>query len=170
MTNPCKTLMKAANEVYWHCSTNINQQVATLIAAPVCQPEATRHPLTHDEEEGADEHSAREHVLRAGLLARRFAHRAQLVGERVRPEVGQQESAEEEGQGAVAGAPRRLHLGAAHGLHIELQDGHGEDDHPERQDEGRPRLHFALRTSTTRVCAVLSKGLKVGAVVVVIDF
>lgn len=116
----------------------------------MCQPEATRCPLTHDEEEGADEHAAREHVLGAGLLARRFAHRAQLVRERVGPEVGQQEGAEEEGQSAVAGTPRRLHLGAADGLHVELQDGHGEDDHREGQDEGRPRLHFALRTSMTR--------------------
>lgn len=124
--------------------------MATIICAPVCQPEATRCLLTHDEEEGADEHSARKHMLRAGLLARRFAHRAQLVCERVAPEVGQQEGAEEEGQGAVAGAPWRLHLGAADGLHVELQDGDGEDDHPEGQDEGRPRLHFTLRTSTAR--------------------
>lgn len=127
------------NELVFPSDADISRELA-----------AARCPLTHDEEEGADEHSAREHVLRAGLLAWRFAHRAQLVGERVGPEVGQQQGTEEEGESAVAGAPRRLHLGAADGLHVELKDGHREDDHPKGQDEGRPRLHFALRASTTR--------------------
>lgn len=89
-------------------------------------------------------------MLGADLLGG-FAHGAQLVGERVGPEVGQQQGAEEEGDGSVAGAPRRLHLGVADGLHVKLQDHHGEDDHPERQDEGRPRLHFTLGGGNKRL-------------------
>lgn len=77
-------------------------------------------------------------------VVRWFAHGAQLVSQRVSPEVCQQQCAEEEGQGAITGAPRRLHLGAADGLDVKLQDRDGEDDHPERQDERGPRLHFAL--------------------------
>lgn len=75
--------------------------------------------LTHDEEDGTDQHSSREHMLCADLLGR-FAHGAQLVGQWVSPEVGQQQTAEEEGDGAVAGAPRRLHLCVADGLDVEL--------------------------------------------------
>lgn len=93
--------------------------------------------LTHDEEDGTDQHSSREHMLCADLLGR-FAYGAQLVGQRVSPEVGQQQTAEEEGDGAVAGAPRRLHLCVADGLYVELHDHYGEDDHPKRHDEGRP--------------------------------
>ncbi len=76
-------------------------------------------------------------MLRADLLGR-FAHGAQLVGQRVGPEVGQQQGAEKEGDGAVTGAPRRLHFCVADGLDVKLQDHYREDDHPERQDEGRP--------------------------------
>lgn len=115
-----------------------------LISVQFCQ--VPQLLLTHDEEDGAHKHSSREHMLRADLLGR-FAHRAQLVGERMSPEVGQQQGAEKEGQGAVTGTPWCLHLGTADGLHIELQDHHGEDDHPKWQDEGRPRLYFALRRS-----------------------
>lgn len=107
-----------------------------------------RRLLTHDEEDGADDHASGEHVLRAALLRR--AHGPELVGERVGPEVGQQQRAQEEGAGAVAGAPRRLHLGAADGLHVKLQDGHGEDDHPKRQEESRPRLDFTLKGNVQR--------------------
>lgn len=82
-------------------------------------------------------------MLRADLLGW-FAHGAQLVGQWVSPEVSQQQGAEEEGDGAVAGAPRRLHLRAADGLDVKLQDHYGEDDHAERQDEGRPRFYFTL--------------------------
>lgn len=76
-------------------------------------------------------------MLRADLL-RWFAHGAQLVRQWVSPEVGQQQGAEEEGDGAIAGTPRRLHLCIADGLNVKLQDHHGDDDHPKRQDEGRP--------------------------------
>lgn len=82
-------------------------------------------------------------MLRADLLGW-FAHGAQLVGQWVSPEVSQQQGAEEEGDGAVAGAPWRLHLRAADGLDVKLQDHYGEDDHAERQDEGRPRFYFTL--------------------------
>ncbi len=99
--------------------------------------------LTHDEEDSADEHASREHMLRADLLGR-FAHRAQLVCQRVSPEVGQQQGAQKEWGGAEACAPRRLHLCVADGLDIKLQYHYGEDDHPKRQDEGRPRFYFTL--------------------------
>lgn len=107
--------------------------------------------LTHDEEDGTDKHSSREHMLRADLLGG-FAHGAQLVGQRVSPEVGQQQGTEEEGDGAVAGAPRCLHLCAANGLDVELQDHYGEDDHPKRQDEGRPRFYFTLVRRSNKRC------------------
>lgn len=61
------------------------------------------------------------------------------------PEVSQHQRAEEEGRGAVAGAARRLHLGAAYGFHVKLQDHDGEDDHPQRDDEGGPGVDFALQ-------------------------
>lgn len=82
-------------------------------------------------------------MLRADLL-RRFAHGAQLVGQRVSPEVGQQQGAEEESNGAVAGAPWRLHLCVTDGLNVKFQDHDREDDHPKRKDEGRPWFYFAL--------------------------
>lgn len=99
--------------------------------------------LTHDEEDGANQHPAREHMLCAVLLGW-LAHGSQLVGEWVSPEVSQQQRAEEEGDGAVTGAPRHFHLCAADGLDVKLQDYDGEDDHGKRQDEGRPRFDFAL--------------------------
>lgn len=67
-----------------------------------------------------------------------FAHGAQLIRQWVSPEVGQQQGAEEERYGAVAGAPRCLHLCAADCLDVKLQDHYREDDHPKRKDEGRP--------------------------------
>lgn len=93
--------------------------------------------LTHDEEDGADQHSSRKHMFRADLL-RRFAHGAKLVSQRVGPEVSQKQSTAEEGKCAISGTPGRLHFGTADGLNIELQDHHREDDHPKRQDKGRP--------------------------------
>ena len=99
--------------------------------------------LTHDEEDGANNHSPRQHMLRADLLGW-FAHGAQLVGQWMSPKVGQQQGTEEEGDGAVAGTPWRLHLRAADGVDVKLQDHYGEDDHPERQDEGRPWFYFTL--------------------------
>lgn len=99
--------------------------------------------LTHEEEDRADQYTSWEHVLGAGLLGR-LAHGPQLVGQRVRPEVGQQQAAEEEEDRAVAGAAGRLHLGHADGLHVEVQDHHREDDHGKGQDEGWPRIHLAL--------------------------
>lgn len=107
--------------------------------------------LTHDEKDGADQHSSRKHVFRADML-RRFAHGAQLVRQRVGPEVGQKQSAAEEGQRAVPGTAGHLHFGTADGLNIELQDHHREDNHPKRQDEGRPGFHFTLGNSTGNRC------------------
>lgn len=60
-------------------------------------------------------------MLRADLLGR-FAHGAQLVGQWMSPEVGQQQGTEEQGDGAIAGTPRRLHLRAADGVDVKLQD------------------------------------------------
>lgn len=74
-------------------------------------------------------------MLRADLLGR-FAHGAQLIGQWVSPEVGQQQGAEEEGGGTVTGAPRHLHLCVANGLDVKLQDHYGDYDHPKRQDKG----------------------------------
>lgn len=116
---------------------------ASIKNRPPSETFRLRRLLTHDEEDGADDHAAREHVLRDALL--RLAHGPELVGERVGPEVGQQQRTQEEGGCAVAGAPRRLHLSAADGLHVKLQEGHGEDDHPQRQEERRPRLDFTLK-------------------------
>lgn len=76
-------------------------------------------------------------MLRAGLLWW-FAHGAQLVGQWVSPEVGQQQCAEEQSHGAVAGTPWRLHLCITDGLNVKFQDHDREDDHSKRQDEGRP--------------------------------
>lgn len=76
-------------------------------------------------------------MLSAGLL-HGLAHGPQLVSQGVRPEVGQQQAAEEEEDGAVAGTAGRLHLGHADGLHVEIQDHHGKDDHGEGQDEAGP--------------------------------
>lgn len=99
--------------------------------------------LTHDEKDGADQDSSRKHMFCADLL-RRFAHGAKLVRQRVGPEVGQKQGTAEKGKCAISGTPGRLHFGTADGLNIELQDHHREDDHPERQDEGRPRFYFTL--------------------------
>lgn len=76
-------------------------------------------------------------MLRAELLWW-FAYGAQLVSQRVSPEVGHQQSAEEKSDGAMAGAPWRLHLCVTDGLNVKFQDHDGEDDHPKRKDEGRP--------------------------------
>ena len=86
----------------------------------------------------------REHVLGAVTLGG-AADGAELVGQRVGPEVGQQESTEEQEERAVTGAPGRLHLGDADGLHVEVQNHHGEHDHAERHDQRWPGLHLALR-------------------------
>lgn len=73
-----------------------------------------------------------------------YAHGADLISEGVGPEVGQQQAAGEESEGAVASAPGSLHLCAADCVHVKLQDHDGEDDHAERKDQRRPRLHFTL--------------------------
>lgn len=77
-------------------------------------------------------------------LLRWFAHGAQLIRQWVCPEISQQHRAQKQGEGAVAGAPGRLHLGDADGFHVELQDHDGENDHPKREDEGGPGVNFAL--------------------------
>lgn len=94
----------------------------------------TKLLLTHDEKDGTDQHSSRQHMLRADLL-RWFANGAKLVSQWVSPEVGEEQSTEKEGKGTVSSTPGSLHLSTADGLDIELQDHHAEDDHPKRQDD-----------------------------------
>lgn len=76
-------------------------------------------------------------MLSAGLLAT-CPHGPQLVGQRVGPEVGQKEAAEEQEVGAVAGAAWSLKLCHADRLHIEIQYHHREDYHAKGQDQARP--------------------------------
>lgn len=82
----------------------------------MADPRAAKASLTKDEEDGTDEDAPREHVLR--IVLPRLG--SQLPRQRVRPEVGQQQAAEEEEDGAVTGATGGLHLDDAHGLHVKV--------------------------------------------------
>ena len=91
------------------------------------------------------------------------SHGAELVGEGVGPEVGQQHAADQEEEGAVAGAAGRLHLGYAGRLHVELQDHDGKHDQAERKQKRRPRLHFTLKTGKQFFVCLFVFGLVVRA-------